>query len=166
MKRQHGIVLILLMVILPFFVWCGCSNAKEKQAQWLEMALSYGRLAPIPTNAQTFQIIYDDNYFGAFFFRFSATPEEIEQWILDSQGLKGLKPINLAPNFTRTPVEGDPLTSECSRPGGKNTTPEWWNPCLTNGGTLYDIPCKEDCGSGGPFVVNDQSNTVFVYTRW
>ena len=166
MKRQHGTILILPVAFLLTFSGCGHPDAREEQAKWLELALSYGRLAPVPTNAQAFQIAYDDNYFGAFFFRFSASPQVIAQWIQDSEGLRGLKPTLLTPNHIRTPVEGDPLTQKCSRPEGKHTTPEWWRPSLTNGGMLYDIPGKQGAGSGGPFVVNNQSNTVFVYTRW
>jgi len=82
------------------------------------------------------------------------------------RGTEGLKPIILSPTYTRTPVEGDPLTQERSRHEGKHTTPEWWHPSLTNGGTVYDIPGKQGSGSVGPLVVNNQSNTVFVYTRW
>jgi len=81
--------LILPAVLMLVFAGCGHPNAEEEQAKWLEMALSYGRLAPLPMDAQAFQIAYDDNYFGAFFFRFSASPQVITRWIQDSEGLRG-----------------------------------------------------------------------------
>jgi hypothetical protein len=146
----------------------GCRDAETNQD--LALALSYGRLAPVPTNATGFQIMHDADYFGAYFIRFSAPSSIIARWVQDSEGLRGVTPVALGPSYSWPPFVGD-ASQERSRldvpyVAGRKTTPTWWHPPLTNSGRLFQIPGKQGCGSGGPFVVDDQNNTVYVYTRW
>lgn len=136
----------------------------------VERALSYGRLAPIPTNATAFQIAHDGAYFGAYFLRFTAPSNTIAQWFEDSAGLRGVAPIKLGPTYVWTPFAGD-SSQEKSRldvpyVAGRKFTPEWWHPDLTSTGELYQIPGKQGHGAGGPLVVDQRSHTVFLYTRW
>jgi len=58
-------LLLHLAAFAHLLTLTGCGQPGGKADK--ELALSYGRLAPIPTNAQAFQIAHDADYFGAFF---------------------------------------------------------------------------------------------------
>ncbi len=152
----------LLLAIL------GCRNAETKED--VALALSYGRLASIPTNASAFQIMHDADYFGAYFIRFATPAATLERWLQDSKGLRGVMSTAMGPTCTWTPFKGD-ASQQRSRldvpyVAGRKTTPTWWHPPLTNSGRFFQIPGKQGCGAGGLVVVDEQSDTVYVYTRW
>lgn len=155
-----------LGVVAALFAGCGRPPPYDD----VGAALSYGRLAPIPTNATAFQIVPDGGYFGAYFISFRAPSNAVAQWIAESEGLHGVTPTRLGPAYTWTPYSGDPSQqrSRLDVPyvAGRKFTPEWWHPDLTNTGELYQIAGKQGHGSGGPLVVDQQSNRVFLYTRW
>ncbi len=160
---------IVLLGIVPFMlVLSACRNASTKED--VAFALSYGRLAAIPTNVSSFQIVRDADYFGAYFMRFSASSSSVVRWVKDSEGLRGVTPTTLGPTYNWTPFEGDASQSrsrlDVPYVAGRETTPTWWRPTLTNSGRLFQIPGKKGCGAGGSVVVDDQNNTVYAYTRW
>ena len=101
---------ILLWVCGVFFVgvcgaaWLGYTlfspNSSRNRASAIDCTLTWGRLAPFPASAQSFTISTTGNMFTrGFRSSFTAPAADIEQWLQQSPGTRGIQPSSPSPGI-------------------------------------------------------------------
>jgi len=136
--------------------------------------IEMGRFAPFPSEKRNFKIKKSGNSFTRTFqVKFSAPMSEIHDWIQTSESLNQLEPIVLTSermllpypeNFHANKAPLERLEHEFYRPNPN--APSWWDIDVIKNGLKYQVPYKEGFGIGGPVVINQDTETVYINISW
>ena len=133
----------------------------------IRQVISDGRLAEIPESAQNLKVYTWSSLFsGEGFICFEAGPEEIQKFINDSPGLKGIVPKIYSEDKMHIPYplnyDGN-STHDYFTPD--SSAPKWYKEQLRNKGRIYEIPPEEGHNSG-TVIIDDSTNTVYIKVIW
>ncbi|MHC4344333.1 MAG: DUF4190 domain-containing protein [Planctomycetota bacterium] len=124
--------------------------------------LRAGRLANLPESATELKAEgWHAGFAGAEFLTFRTTPDQIEKFIADSPGIRGLTPELFTPEHMYLPNgEGDDWTRDPNYLKHEyfypDSMPPWWKPVRK--GRRYRVPHSQDC----QLIIDDETNTVYI----
>jgi hypothetical protein len=132
----------------------------------IRRALRMGRLANLPRSASQIQAGGSSSRYAAtLYLRFVATPEDIERFIADSSGLKGVLPEQFGPEHMYLPYRMHAsLGSQADRHAyfaELDPRYPWFDPTIRGRGRRYVIP-PDDRGQRGEVVIDDERHVVFI----
>ena len=141
-----------------------------------EEVLPHAQLADLPnsaTSVQAIQRLRGDSS-GEQYLMFQATAEDIEKFVVESQGIRDRKPEifdsdNMyLPRKRRSKFRDKKEWQEYSRHEHfrrRSYWPDWFDPTIRLKGRKYDISVSEDYRRGN-VVINDKTDTVYIRVKW
>lgn len=178
---MHKKLLKSLFLFSILFAGTSCDNSmnnsivarnnfnNEIAKNMLKSARHIGRLAELPGSNTNFKIATEGSAFTrSFYITFNASLEDIEKLILNSPGLKDIKPKIYSEEYMLIEYKSDEEEIDYNHDFflRREGVPEWYIPAIKIKGRKYRIPYKEDHGIGGDFIVNDEEETVYIYVSW
>jgi hypothetical protein len=171
----------LIFVLLLPILGCGgllalllaASAIDRIPANVMRAAREQGNLAPLPPSATDLRTDgWSNGFSSARYLRFKAKPQEIEQFLAASPGLKGVRPERFHARHMYLPYpalsswETGKMEEELKEPVrhhyfSLHGLPEWYNPTIRIKGRRYAIPWH-DKGYYGEIVVDDVDHEVFI----
>ena len=170
----------LIVILLVPIVGCGGlfglllvdSAIRRIPANVIRAARDHGNLAPLPPSAADLQTDgWSTGFSSARYLRFKAKPQEIEQFLAASRGLKGVRPERFYPRHMYLPYpKSSPRMDEEMKDSLHHkhfftNCPPWYNPTIRVKGRRYEIPWH-DKGYYGEVVVDDFSHLVFIQVSY
>jgi hypothetical protein len=169
-KNRFRLVLVVLILIVLLaageaIAYFGGAIG-HNHAQDMEMAkelIQTSRLAPLPAAAKDVQ--FDcKKWFSSWTWclKFSASPQEIGDFIDNSTALSGIRPEKFTENHTYNPVpDNDALLDEEDKYYFPDKRFPWYLPIVGNSGVKFEF---NDAAAGikGEVVVNFAAGAVFV----
>ena len=150
-------VLIILGVVTAAsiaFIWGVKSWNKKQEIQDVATARDWAGLAPFPHSAHNLQVFRNDTLtWTAYCVKFSAAPQEINAFLARSPGLKAKPGEVFSPKHQYTDAHFS------DRDIFKRSAP-WFNRTITLHGRRYTTEWQ---GNYGDIVINDITNTVYIY---
>jgi hypothetical protein len=140
--------------------------------------LSAGRLALLPNSATEIKINgWHGMFTGSDYLMFKASPAEINAWLSQCQSIKEIEPMVFMAEHKYTVYrdEKDFKNDEEHEKYYKqehffrgNDWPDWYDPTIETKGRKYEIPGdpKNNGHNWGSIIVNDETNTVYVWVCW
>jgi hypothetical protein len=168
----------LIVVLLVPIAGCGGllgllpldSAIRRIPANGIHAAREQGTLAPLPPSATGVRTDgWSTGFSSARYIRFKAKPQEIEQFLAASPGLKGVHPERFHARHRYLPYPNSgPRTKEGMDEYLRDkyfslNGPPWYNPTVRTRGRRYAIPWHGN-GYYGEVVVDDVAHVVFIYT--
>jgi len=129
-------------------------------------ALRMGRLAKLPRSASQIQAGGSSSRYAAtLYVRFVAAPEDIERFVADSAGLKGVVAEQFGPDHMYLPYRMyASLGAEADRHAyfaELDPRYPWFDPTIRGRGRRYAIP-PDERGQRGEVVIDDERYVVFI----
>jgi len=134
--------------------------------------LSYGRLAPLPESASDIKVYsWSSPFSGEWFLRFSAIPEDIEEFLNTSPSIKGAECVMYSREKMKLPYPEDYWQNTKYFHDGHeyfdyhSTGPEWYKPEIRGRGRYYRIRPKVGF-KRAEVIVDDEEHLIFVKLVW
>lgn len=166
-------VLVVILVIMLFFLCL-----RESPAERTERILRAGRLADLPESATYIKAEgWSAMFTGEDYLMFRAAPEDIEKFIAKSPSLKGATPEIFDSEHMHLPYqkEEEYYTDEELENSYKqkyffpsHMDPKWYDLTIKVKGRQYEIPGdpNKKGHNWGSVLINDETNTVYIYVIW
>ncbi|HSE23668.1 MAG TPA: hypothetical protein VLB68_18510 [Pyrinomonadaceae bacterium] len=129
----------------------------------LQTTLKLGRLAAIPASASELKLDGTSNLFSStYFIRFRATAKDIDDFVRNSPGLRGVTPTRFDANHQLLPfTNDDEMRSTEHEYFGVDKRYPWFNPVIKKRGRKYEIPQDHDANYG-EVIIDDELNVVYI----
>lgn len=156
----------LAIIVVTLFIFIGVPIIMEPSDKHkIEVALKFGRLAPLPESAMKILVETRGNMMsGTFYLCFQGPSSDIEKWIKSSDGLKGVEvrhytEKNMLLPYPNSADDSDPDQDYFHR----NKKIPWYNPTIRKKGRRFDIPQDKEANYG-MVIINDTNGVVYIKT--
>ncbi len=170
-----GLILSSLSVLAISALIFKIATCGTLYSQDPKQILMDGRLAGLPASATNVKAEgWSGIFTGEDYLMFQADPKEINRFIAGSVSLKGQKPQVFSPEKMYVPMDsdGEHKTGYTMEGEPKHEyfftdkySPKWYDPTIRVRGRKYEIP-SEKMHNWGSVIVNDQTNTVYIWVIW
>jgi len=141
-----------------------------------EKVLTAGRLAHLPDSAVDVHVWgWHSMFTGEDFLMFKASPEDINDFVMNSKSLNGLEVEDINDLHMYLPRSQHPLSADVDIDEYYKhkyyidlERPDWWKPTIKIKGRVYEIPPDNDMRghNSGSLIINDETNTVYIWVMW
>jgi ABC-type multidrug transport system fused ATPase/permease subunit len=170
-RIRHNLLWAILF-LLPAIIFGSISFYQSLPTVRAPKVLSYGRLAPLPESASDIKVYSWSSLFaGEWFLRFSATSEDIEDFLNMSPSIKDAECVMYSREKMRLPYPEDYWqNNKYSQDGHEyfdyhQTEPGWYKPEIRGRGRYYRIRPKAGF-KRAEVIVDDEKDLVFIRVIW
>jgi hypothetical protein len=158
-----------ILFILPGLIIGGRVSYRLSPKVQARALLQYAGLAPLPPSATGIRVYsWSSPFSGEDFLRFTADPNDIERFLLESPALQGQEPRRFSAQQMRLKYPKDYLANSDDRQDGntyyfpRSTTPMWYKQEVRGSARKYIVrPPRYQFP--GEVLVDDETSTVYVY---
>jgi len=169
LRRRVGHPLIWAIFFVLPGIWGG-ANAFHRSLPIVQVRalLTYAKLAPLPPSATGIKVYsWSSPFSGEDLMRFTASPNDIEQFLAQSPALQGQEPRRYSTHMIRLalPKDFQSIPDDGNEHFVPHHLPAWYKQEIRGPARKYVVqPPRYQYP--GEVLVDDETNTVYVYLRF